>query len=281
MSRPQYLALAAVHYQRGEGRARVKKTRRRMSPLVKPLALALGLSALAFFAIHGVYRFLTSWKNLDVKTIQVSCSADPVKAEIERMTREMRWGNIFRLKLNQVRTRIESCAWVKEARIRKIIPDSVKIDIVPRIPFALLQKDTWVLIDEEGRELETTSPEKYPALPSIVAKDRFRAGIQEKVGLARECLKSLPAADLAAVETLDLSDQGEIVLTFRSGPPRLILGDALFSQKIAFYRESQDRWEALFGPLEYVDLRFENRIYVKPAEAGGADPLPKPDKEAR
>ena len=55
-----------------------------------------------------------------------------------------------------------------------------------------------------------------------------------------------------------------VVLKLRSDPARLKLGDAGFSAKVGLFRERRDRWERDFGPLETLDLRFRDRIFVKP-----------------
>jgi hypothetical protein len=116
----------------------------------------------------------------------------------------------------------------------------------------------------------------------FVDQGRFQNDRQEKIELAWNCLRGLAAADRAEVDTLDLSEPLNVVLTFRSCPSRLVLGDDLFAQKIAFYRDNKEAMANDFGPPEVVDLRIHGRIYFKPA---GPKPqtaaVLEPDKERR
>lgn len=282
MSRSEFAPSHSLQFQRGEGKVRTKKAGRKTRPRIKQMGLAFGLTALGFFAVHEIYLFLISWKNLEVRDVQLACLNESVKAETARLARDIRWGNILLLDIAQIKARIESNPWVKEARVRKVFPSSVTIEITPRKPAALLQKDSLILIDEEGVELEKTSRESYAHLPMFFDEDNFIEDYQDKIHLAWECLYSLSAEDRADVEMLDLTESRNVVLKFRSSPTRLLLGDDLFAQKIAFYRTENDRLENEFGPLEYANLRIPGRIYFKsPKTEADAQNASGKDKEKR
>jgi cell division septal protein FtsQ len=282
MSRFEFAPAHPLQFQRGEGKVRTKKARRKTRPRIKQMGLAFGLTALGFFAVYEIYLFLISWKNLEVRDVQLACLNESVKAETARLARDIRWGNILLLDIAQIKARIESNPWVKEARVRKVFPSSVKIEITPRKPAALLQKDSLVLIDEEGVELKKTSREFYAHFPMFFDEDNFIEDYQNKIHLAWECLHSLSAEDRADVEMLDLTESRNVALKFWSSPTRLLLGDDLFAQKIAFYRTEKDRLENEFGPLEYANLRIPGRIYFKsPKTEADARNASGQDKEKR
>jgi len=282
MSRSEFVYARSLHFQRGEGKARPKKAQRKMPLRIRQIWMALGLAAFVFFVFYEICLFVISWKNLEIKDIQISCSATVVKTEVARMLQDVRGANILLLNMARLKGRIESTPWVKEVRLRKFFPSSIKIEIAPSEPAALLQKDAFYVIDEEGVELEKTGREAYARLPIFYDEGHFLVDRQEKIRLAWECLTSLSAEDRVEVEMLDLSEYGNVVLKFRSEPTRLLLGDDLFAQKIAFYRMKKDRLENEFGPLEYADLRVSDRIYFKPAEPKkDKQGIPQPDKEGR
>jgi len=272
----------AFQFQRGDAGIRVKKPGRRAPLDMKRVLLALGLTALGFFAVHEAYRLVISWGKLTIRRVDLSCPDKTVGAEIDQTLKGIHWGNILLLDISDVRRRIESLPWVKSARIRKIFPSSVKIDVAVREPAAVLEKEGLILIDPEGVELGPAGPERSSGLPVLVDEGRFRDGAADKIGRARECLDAMTPEERSEAETLDLSDAGDVVLKFRSGPTRLKLGDELFGQRIALFRKMKDRWESELGPLEYVDLRFSDRVYVK--TAGASPPAKEPldsDKETR
>jgi cell division septal protein FtsQ len=184
------------------------------------------------------------------------------------------------LDIRRIKARIESDPWVKEAHLRKVFPSSVKIEITPRIPAAFIRTDSDYLIAEDGVELVKSGREEHPGLPFFIDRGLFKIDRREKIELAWECLRNLSAADRADVDSLDLSEPLNVVLTFRSGPTRLILGDDLFAQKIAFFRGNRDGMTNAFGPPDYANLRIQGRIYFRPAGPKTENAAsPEPDKE--
>lgn len=264
MSRTDFLYARSPQFQRGDGRGRIKKATRKISLRLKHVLLSLGLMALLFFAVYKIYSFLISWRYLDIRDVQVTCSDQAVQERIAQTDRRLNWGNILLLDILKVQRRLETDSWIKEARVRKSFPSALKIDIIARKPAALLQRETVVVIDQEGAELENADRIRYPELPLLVDDRRFIQDYPEKIALAWECLNGLPAEEKSRIDILDVSDPRNAVLQFRTEPTRLFLGVDLFGIKIAEYRKNKDRWESSFGELEYVDLRFPDRIYIKP-----------------
>ena len=282
MSRPETLVAHPLQFQRAEGKARPKKDNRRTPPKARQTLLAVGLAAILFVAFYEIYLFVISWKNLEVKDVQITCPDETVKTGLAGMIRELRWGNVLLLDIRRIKARIESDPWVKEARLRKVFPSSVKIEITPRVPAALIRTDADYLIAEDGVELVKAGREAHPGLPLFIDRGLFRIDRREKIELAWECLGSLSAEDRADVDSLDLSEPLNVVLTFRSGPTRFILGDDLFAQKIAFFRENKNGMTNAFGPPDYANLRIQGRIYFRPAgPKTETAAIPEPDKERR
>ena len=57
--------------------------------------------------------------------------------------------------LAAVRERLLELPWVKDARVSRQLPDTLKVDVVERVPHAVLRRpDRLMLIDAHGNELE-------------------------------------------------------------------------------------------------------------------------------
>jgi hypothetical protein len=65
---------------------------------------------------------------------------------------------------------------------------------------------------------------------------------------------------------LDLCQNDSVSLYLKDQRTKIILGSEGFSQKLKFYQSNRERLETQYGPLDYVDLRFDDRIYLKPVE---------------
>jgi cell division septal protein FtsQ len=281
MSRPAHLAVPASQFQRGGGNARVKKINRHAPARKRQVLLATGLAVATIFAVRGVYVFIMSRPNLEVRNIQVTCPNPDVRAGVEQIAREMRWGNILRVDISRVRHRFSAYSWVKDVSVRKVFPDTVRVDVTPRQPVAVLGKNVPVLVDQEGIELGPAPGEARATLPVFTDTLGFAEDARNKVLLGVACLQELTAEDRADIASLDFSEPGDVVAMLRSSPTKLKLGEDLFRQKLALYRRTKDRWTQEFGPLEYMDLRFPDRIYIRTAEAKDGPSPSRPDKEAR
>ncbi len=281
MNRTDFLYAHPMQFQRGERKVRVKKQGRKASLKVNHILISIACLALLFFLFYKLYFFLITWDKLNIRDIQVACLNEKVKDYVLGMTRSMTWGNIFLLDISKVQKRLESYAWVKDVQVRKTFPASLKIDIAARTPAALMEKETIYLIDEEGVALERADLSVYPGLPLLLDEGHFSQDSQEKLRLTRECLKGLSSEDKSRVESLDLSDTGDVILQFRGSPTKIKLGAGQFAQNLDYYRKNIALWESEHGDLEYVDLRFQDRVIFKPLKnQPEAESPPHPLKEA-
>jgi cell division septal protein FtsQ len=281
MNRTDFLYAHPMQFQRGERKVRIKKQGRKVSFKVKHILISCACLALLFFSIYKLYFFLITWDKLNIRDVQVACPNEKVKDHVLGMTRNMTWGNIFLLDISKVQKTLESYAWVKDVQVRKTFPASLKIDIAARTPAALIEKETIYLIDEEGIALEQADLSSYPSLPLLLDEGHFSQDSQEKLRLTSECLKGLSPDDKNRVESLDLSDMGDVILRFRGSPTKIKLGADQFAQNLDYYQKNITRWENENGGLEYVDLRFPDRVIFKPLKnQPEPESPPHPVKEA-
>ena len=210
----------------------------------------------------------------------MSCADEAVRADVVRRLEGTHWGNILLLDLAKVRGRLEAVPWVKEARLRKVFPSSLPIGIIPRTPAALLRRDAVTLIDRDGVELQTAEPGAFPGLPLLFDGAGFAEDRMDKLRRAWECLDGLADGESLDVESIDLTDSSNAVLKFRAEPTRILLGDAGYGARLAGFLKNRERWTREFGLLEYVDLRFDDRVYLKPAALTASAATPSL-KEAR
>lgn len=277
--RPNSFYSEPFQFQRGEGKIKIKKVQRKITIKFKHIFLFFLLFGGIFYSFQKLYLFLLSWDNLMIKEIQVLCQKEAVKQEIQKLVEAQKLGNILLVDITHLKARIETHKWVKQACIRKVFPSTLKIEVKEREPQALLKKQDYYLVDEEGVLLEKVDSREKVNLPLLVDSNNFEQNYKEKLKLAWECLKNFSTFEKEQAEVLDLTDDGTIVLQFKEKPTRIILGNSEFSQKLALFQKHRAKWENQFGPLDYVDLRFEDRLYIKPQEIGTTDVIPNLKKE--
>jgi cell division septal protein FtsQ len=259
--------MPAVRFRRPDGERGVRKSTGRMPARLRQFLVLSAAAGAVFFVLAKVLVFGMTWNNLDVRDIRVRSTDPDVRAAAERMAAEMPWGNIFVLDAAAVRRRFESQSWIREARVRKILPNAVEIEIEARVPVAILAKTPPVLIDAEGVEIGPAEAGAETVLPRFEDADGFLRDAKSKIGLGWSCLRELPAEDRADVESIDLTGMESVVLKLRSDPARIKLGGSGFAAKVGWFRERRGRWERELGTIESLDLRFRDRIFVKTAAA--------------
>ncbi len=104
-----------------------------------------------------------------VQQVHVQGAPDMAKADILRAANMTKGQPIVGIKLDEVRKRIETAGWVKEAKVVRLLPDTLVIAVVPRIPMAVWQHlGVAKVVDAEGKIIGDADPGRFPELPLIV-----------------------------------------------------------------------------------------------------------------
>ncbi len=263
--RPAAALSAPRRFQRGLEKVPVKKIQRKLTLKLKHIILFFLLFLGLFYLLMKACIFLITWDELDVKKTEVLSRLDIVARDLTPLVEASRLGNLLLLDIAGLQDRIEAHRWVKEAHLRKVFPSTLRIVIEERLPAAVLRVgEARLLIDKEGVMLERLNARDESPLPLLVDASQFQDYYREKLNLAWACLNSLTPDIREEVEALDLSRIDSVSVTFRERPTRLVLGTDRFLEKIQFFLSSLSNLESSHGPLEYIDLRFDDRIYFKP-----------------
>ena len=272
-ARPRPLAGRSFQFQRNLGQPQAKKTGKKLTLKFKHIFLLFLLAVGIFYSGMRVYLHLISTEALRIKTVEIRSRQSRVTSELRQMLGQRGLGNILLFDMAPLKNLLETHRWVREARIRKIFPAALRIEIQEREPAAWLEKqDGWAMIDEEGVVLEPLSDRGQEPLPVLRGMRTYSSDYREKLRLAWDCLAALPGDVKEEMDCLDLSEPGCACLVFKGIPTRLILGRDHFQEKIRLYQEKRGLMESESGPPEYVDLRFyEDRIIFKPLPQPGPE----------
>lgn len=280
-SRANDLFYEPMYFQRKREirRTQKKRIRKKISLKYGHILLFLLIMVGIFYLFQKLYISLISWDYLNIREIEVICSREDTQKEIQDKLSEQNLGNILLADIGHLQQRIKDHQWIKEVQIRKIFPASLRIEIAEREPVAVLQTEGLYLIDEEGHLLEKIDSAENLSFPVLIDSDNFQKSYEEKLRLAWECLKSTSASEREKIKALDLSYFGWVTLYFKGDDTRLVLDYGNFAQGLEFFYEHGNNFKARFGPLEYVDLRFQDRLYIKPQESTKKSIIPNPKKE--
>lgn len=162
------------------------------------------------------------------------------------------------------RRRIETLPWIAEATVRKFYPDTLKVEVSERTPFALWQRDgTVVLVDDRGEVISDFVDLDYAGLPLVVGAGAG-TGAKDYAALV-EAAPSLRGRVKAA--TLVGERRWNIVLT--NGVTIMLPQDGA---EAALRRVADiDAANGLLSrDIATVDLRLADRLVVRLTEEGAA-----------
>jgi cell division protein FtsQ len=174
-----------------------------------------------------------------------------------------------------IRQRLMSYGWVKDARVSRRLPDTLVIDIVERTPAALWQSEgRLALIDNEGVVLDRVAVDKMPDLPLLIGPG---ANAQEqqlgRLMTAVPTLKpQLASATWVGGRRWDLNFQSGETVALPEGE------DSAKTTLMKFAR--LDKQSGLLGRgIVRFDLRVPGKMIVRLRRAPGDPIAPAPKQE--
>ena len=250
-------------YRRKRGKVETKKIHRKIKLKIRHILFAFFLLVGFFYGFSRLYLFLITWEKLDIGQVEIICQKEEIRRDIQHYLAGKHLGNILLLNIGNLRERLSVHQWIENVHIRKIFPSTIRIETAERIPIALLEKDGYYLIDKEGIILQEISPGEKPDLPILIDANRFRKDYDRKLALAWACLEDLGKPAREQISLMDLTEYENVSLRLKDSDTWLILGDSSFDEKYRSFIKNTAMF-ATFGPLEYIDFRYEGRFVLRP-----------------
>ncbi len=173
--------------------------------------------------------------------------------------------SVLSLDPEEVRARVESLDWVASARVRRLWPSTLKVEVERRQEYALWQEDGEIsVIDVNGERLLTERAADHPDLPLVVGSGAGPAA--EPLLIA---LESLPAVR-ARVEALVRVGDRRWNVELASGAT-VALPEEGAPEALATLESLHGRYRLLDRPVAQLDMRVPGRLAVRvhPQLAGG------------
>ena len=249
--------------------AALRRNQRRIQIQRIILAGSRVLAIVAVLAAGGwIWRHTQSDARFALKTIEVTGAVHTPRGAIDAVTRAYVGGNLFKLDIANVQNDLGKLGWVNRIEAEKKLPDTLRIRIVERGPVALLQNgDKLQYVDESGAAFAELSPSVGDGDLPLITSGETRACVA--------LLRNLRARDPE--------------LYARLSEIRAVAPDAfaLFDRQLgtvvyANARDLSSKWRDLYaiarsekfgrGDIAYADLRFADRIVIKPVRAVAAPP---------
>ncbi|WP_332764637.1 cell division protein FtsQ/DivIB [Phenylobacterium sp.] len=195
-----------------------------------------------------------------LKAVHVQGASTMATADILKAAGVYEDQPVLGLDLEEVRKRIETVGWVKEARVVRLLPDTLVLAVVERRQLAVWQSGGKSrVIDETGRVIPEADPRRFPNLPLIVGAgaNEFAAQILPEVAARPRLAERLEALVRVDGRRWDLRlKDGSLVQL-----PAVDEGAALIQLE-----QLDQRSRILELGFERIDLRDPTTVAVRPRD---------------
>ena len=229
-------------------------------PQMTGMATAHGLGRMGF-VVHNIQ--LTGLKQVDRDTVY-------------RIVSEAHGQDMPLVDLTQLRAQLLQLGWIEDARVSRRLPDTLAIDLVERVPGAVLQRNQQLfLIDDKGHVLAAVDPHTMPmSLPLVIGE-----GVETHIGQLHVLIASqAPLKQL--IEGATWVGQRRWDLRFQSGETlSLPEGDDAAIQALALFAKKDQEARLLGQGYVHIDMRDPARMVVRTSSDPGErikDPTPPP-----
>ena len=273
-------------------RAQVKPARKRgrlASGRVRTVAAALVIG-LAVYAGYRAVAVVVSLEVFHIDRINVRGNHRLSNGEVLAMLQDLRGRSVLSVDLSEWRRTLMSSPWVADASLRRTLPSTVEVAILERAPLGIGRIDgSLYLVDDRGTVIDEYGPnyadldlpiiDGLSTAPGDASSDVYRAM------LARRLLDALRVRNMASqISQIDVSDSRNAVVLLEGDPTLIRLGNERFVERLQSYHELAPALREQVPTIDYVDLRFDERVYVRPARerrAPAAGAKTAPPKTAR
>jgi len=272
-------------------RAHVKPARRKRTwrALAWP-AIRYGLAALvAALAIYRGVQVSAKAHLLEVNRIVVHGNERLSRGEVLAVLSGLRGESLLWTDLEAWRRRLLSSPWVRDAALRRSLPATVDVVVSERQPIGIgrINGGDMYLVDERGVIIDQYGPQyadlDLPIIDGLAAVNHDGSLTDERrADLAARLMTALRAKPQVArrVSQIDVTDLHNAAVILSGDPAVIQLGEDQFLPRLQGYLELAPTLRERVADIDYVDLRFDDRIYVRPASAPSALRRGKPAETA-
>jgi cell division septal protein FtsQ len=260
-------------------RAQVKPTRKRASWRGR-LWFVLRYGALAAAVVYGVYRgyeLIDHAAALRIQHVVVKGNDRMSTAEVTAVLDGLRSQNILFANLDAERQKLLASPWIDRAVLRRVLPSTVEVVVSERHPMGIARLGSalylvdagGVIIDEYGPEyshfdlpiIDGLGPApREPGLAVDPARAEVASRLLDQVGQRKDLLNRL--------SQIDVGDPHDVVVIVDGDPALIHVGEERFLERLLTYLEIVPALRERVPGIDYVDMRFDERVYVRPV--GGA-----------
>ena len=258
-------------------RAQVKPARKRKTTTQQWWLFArfVGLVAVTLYAGWRGTALLLGATSFQVSRVTVRGNDRLASGEVLAILDGLKGRNILTIEIEAWRQRLLASPWVEAATVRRMLPSQIEVTIAERRPMAVarLGKSLY-LVDARGNVIDEYGPTysdlDLPIVDGLGARPSDSEGAVDsrRALFASRVISALETRpDVAKrVSQIDVTDVHDAVVMLEGDATMLRLGDQDFADRIQGYLDLAPALRERVAAIDYVDLRFGERLYVRPVK---------------
>jgi cell division protein FtsQ len=262
-------------------RAQVTPNRRRWTKRILPPVLKyIALPLVCLFLAGRMWVAVVGASPLRVRQIAVTGNARLPTGQITALLEGLSGEPLLSTDLSQWRERLLASPWVADVHLRRRLPSTVVIRVEERQPIGVARLGTGLyLMDEHGVVLDEYGPQygdlDLPLVSGLGPVRGNSAADGLRVDLAVRVITSLKSVPMLAkrLSEVNVSDEYDATVILSGDRAVLHVGTDRFVSRLTAYGDMSKALREHVQEIDAVDLRFEDRMFVRPAgrARGAAD----------
>ena len=171
--------------------------------------------------------------------------------------------NLLTVSGRRISSKMMESPWIRSVAVRKEFPDRLLIHISEAEPFALLDmKGKLFIVDDRGTMLEELRDIAVPFLPVISSNPyQEKKAFQEAIVLAK-AIKNTGL--LSGKDNIEIISHKPQEMSVNVDGVVVKVGEGEYEEKLARLADIEQEIKSRNIPVDYIDLRFANRVLVSP-----------------
>jgi len=267
-------APAEKNFRRSKVRPGMKKRPRVSGWLTWRASRWIAALVLVSYSAYRATALVLHASSLQVRQISVRGNVRLSAGDVQAIVAGLRGSSILTADLDAYRDRLLGSPWVADAALRRVLPSTVEVFVSERRPMGLCRMGhALYLVDPHGTLIDEFGPQyaefDLPIIDGLVrSPDAGQPSIDEaRAELAAKVIDALaPRKDLAQkISQIDVRDAHDAVVLLQDDPALLHIGEEKFAERLQSYVDLAPALRQRVANIDYVDLRFDERVYVRPA----------------
>ena len=242
-----------------------------MSEIKHKTVGVLMLIAIAICLVFGA----NAWKSsLKIKQIKIDGNRIVGENEILQLTQVQMNALLYKVDLTAIQRNVMSHHYIKDAVVERNLPNSIHIQIVERVPIAIVNRSETMYLDETGVVLPRSISHRLfdlPMVSGISESDPLAFGSIIKQPDVLEALRLLSTMKIVNrpmyhnISEVQVRNGGDIIMYSAEGGVPIIFGRDEMPNKLVRLETFWNNVVRIRGTqlLQYIDLRYQDQVVAR------------------